>query len=594
MVARADGPRWSAVSLLAVSLILVSAGVSALADVEPPIPGGAIGASEESEDQRSREYTIDSFDGAALQATLWYDANRTPEPRGVVLAAHGWSQDRHHMEPIARWLVDEGYHVLAWDARGFGESEGTVGLNGPNEWADVTALIDWLTETEGLPDDVEVRMDEPDDPRLGMVGGSYGGAIQLLAAAQDDRIDAIVPDITWNDLAHSLAPDDVVKRGWVDLLYTSGQAASHGLMSEQPGPNAGGMDERLTQWFAEALATGRLPEDAVEPFAERSPKSHTDTIQAHTLLTQGWYDTLFPPDEANATYNALKDRDGPETHLVFYLGGHGHSIHDDDIETYLGLVAQFFERHLQDADVDALPPVIAQESAQSNWTHLDRWPPSARHAASQDLAAENGAGTVTLAITPAPTSHTDTQQFAGDYPVLAGDLLDQGPLPTATRLESGMDGPFTLHGNPVVQIAVTPESADVTLFFSLIETSGDQDKVLYNQVTPVRVEGSSGSLTELDVRLPSLAHTVSGGKSLQLRVTTSDTGYHSARSAGTVELDLQDARLMLPLVGPEGIRAVQPEGELDKQDAPGPAVLLVLAAVGIVLYGASRRRSSLQ
>ena len=38
-----------------------------------------------------------------------------------------------------------------------------------------------------------------------MIGGSYGGQNQFAIAGQDDRIDAIIPTITWNDLSYSLA-----------------------------------------------------------------------------------------------------------------------------------------------------------------------------------------------------------------------------------------------------------------------------------------------------------------------------------------------------------------------------------------------------
>ena len=46
-----------------------------------------------------------------------------------------------------------------------------------------------------------------------MTGGSYGGQIQFAAAAYEkqagtNRLDAIVPLITWNDLSYSLAPEN--------------------------------------------------------------------------------------------------------------------------------------------------------------------------------------------------------------------------------------------------------------------------------------------------------------------------------------------------------------------------------------------------
>jgi hypothetical protein len=46
------------------------------------------------------------------------------------------------------------------------------------------------------------------DPRVGMIGGSYGGQIQFAAARATPRLDTIVPIITWNDLAYSLVPNN--------------------------------------------------------------------------------------------------------------------------------------------------------------------------------------------------------------------------------------------------------------------------------------------------------------------------------------------------------------------------------------------------
>ena len=40
-----------------------------------------------------------------------------------------------------------------------------------------------------------------------MVGGSYGGAVQLATASVDRRLDTIIPFITWNDLSYSFGPN---------------------------------------------------------------------------------------------------------------------------------------------------------------------------------------------------------------------------------------------------------------------------------------------------------------------------------------------------------------------------------------------------
>ena len=52
-----------------------------------------------------------------------------------------------------------------------------------------------------------MALDRKRDPRVGMVGGSYGGAVQLATASVDRRLDTIIPFITWNDLSYSLGPN---------------------------------------------------------------------------------------------------------------------------------------------------------------------------------------------------------------------------------------------------------------------------------------------------------------------------------------------------------------------------------------------------
>ena len=59
------------------------------------------------------------------------------------------------------------------------------------------------------------------DPWLGMVGGSYGGGIQLVSAAIDDRIDVIVPGIAWHNLDESLYTSEAFKTSYSSLLLLS-------------------------------------------------------------------------------------------------------------------------------------------------------------------------------------------------------------------------------------------------------------------------------------------------------------------------------------------------------------------------------------
>ena len=75
----------------------------------------------------------------------------------------------------------------------------TATVNDPeHEGRDVQVLLDWVAEQP------EAQLDGEGDPRSGMVGGSYGGGIQLTVAGIDCRVDALVPNIAWHSLETSL------------------------------------------------------------------------------------------------------------------------------------------------------------------------------------------------------------------------------------------------------------------------------------------------------------------------------------------------------------------------------------------------------
>lgn len=134
--------------------------------------------------------------------------------RPAVLIGHGFGGSKDDVRPEAEKLARDGYAVLTWSARGFGRSSGRIGLNDPEgEVADVSKLIDWLAARP------EVRLDKAGDPRVGVTGASYGGAVSLLAAGHDPRVDAIAPSITYWNLADALFPNGVFKKLWAGCLH---------------------------------------------------------------------------------------------------------------------------------------------------------------------------------------------------------------------------------------------------------------------------------------------------------------------------------------------------------------------------------------
>src|SRR5215467_13402823 len=171
-------------------------------------------------------------DGAtpvALDTTYYQPNVASPaHPVPAVLLAHGFGGTKDSVAGDAEDLAAHGYAVLTWTAEGFGASGGEIHLDSPDwEVRDAQRLIDWLA---ARPDIIK---DAQGDPRVAAVGGSYGGALALMLAGQDSRVDAIVPMVTWNDLANAFLPEStgadpaegVFKKAWAGLFFGTGGGA---------------------------------------------------------------------------------------------------------------------------------------------------------------------------------------------------------------------------------------------------------------------------------------------------------------------------------------------------------------------------------
>ncbi|RZQ62999.1 alpha/beta fold hydrolase [Amycolatopsis suaedae] len=268
-----------------VALVLVAAVV---------IAGGAVfwlNTGEEPSPVRTQDATVsvpaapNSPDQVQLDTTVFIPEN-TPAP--AVLMPHGFGGSKNSVASDARELAERGFVVLTYSARGFGRSTGQIGLNDPRfEVADAQAL---LSELARRPD---VRTDGPDDPRVGVTGGSYGGALSLLLAGIDKRVDTIAPVITYNDLAQGLlpnsaaptvattgtpaqgafAPDGVFKRSWAGIFFSAGMGPAGLGGSGDPGRDApeAGQEDDGDNLGGQAGAAGGAGADAAAALGSAPP-----------------------------------------------------------------------------------------------------------------------------------------------------------------------------------------------------------------------------------------------------------------------------------------------------------------------------------
>ena len=129
------------------------------------------------------------------------------EPHGTVVHFHGNAANITAHIGLIEWLPRAGYHVLMFDYRGFGRSEGHVTRAGTTR--DGHAALDYaLTRPEaaGLP--------------LFFYGQSLGGAVAIVVAAERPEVRAVVAESTFASYRGIAArqAQRLVHFGWLSRL----------------------------------------------------------------------------------------------------------------------------------------------------------------------------------------------------------------------------------------------------------------------------------------------------------------------------------------------------------------------------------------
>ncbi|MFF2776955.1 alpha/beta fold hydrolase [Streptomyces sp. NPDC058052] len=508
-------PRWAAVT--AVLTVLAGAGTwTAVAQDEPP--------------PVQREDRALDLDGVRIDTSYFTGAGSGRRP--AVLLAHGFGGSKDDVRPQAEELARDGYAVLTWSARGFGASGGKIGLNDPDhEVKDVRKLVDWLAARP------EVLLDTAGDPRVGVTGASYGGAISLLAAGHDPRVDAIAPQITYWNLADALLPEGVYKKLWAGILFSMGTDA-RGDACGRFAPEVCALKERIA-------VSGR-PDAAARALLEsRSPSAVGDRIKVPTLIVQGQTDSLFTLDQSDAMARALTANGAPVA--VDWTAG-GHDGGDREAGRVEDRVGAWFDRWLKrDTSVDTGPAFRVSRTGGVDSTDgratlraatADRYP--GLRADTRELALAGPAQRFTNPAGGAPPAVSSVPGLGGGLGGLSTSLgvglaLDF-PGQHARFDAAPQTAPLRVTGTPTVRAKVTSTAADgsAVLFAKLYDVGPDgRQQVLPAQlVAPVRVEDAAKGRS-VTLTLPAIDHEVEAGHRLRLVVSATDLGYASpATTAG--------------------------------------------------------------
>jgi ABC-2 type transport system ATP-binding protein len=512
----------------------------------------------------------------------------------AVLLAHGFGGSKDSVRSDAESLAERGYAVLTWTAQGFGRSTGEIHLDSPDyEVKDAQRLLDWLAARP------EVQTDAAGDPRVGVAGGSYGGALALLLAGQDQRVDAIVPSITWNDLGNAFLPQSaqttatgVFKKGWAGAFF---------------GSSAGGDNPACGRFAADvcaaylSMATTGLPDASVLALLRRSsPVTVLDKVKAPTLLIQGAVDTLFPLSEADANAKGIAAT-GTPVKVAWFTGGHdGGAGPGNDQDRVKYLTVQWLDHYLKgqgDAPGDDFTwSRVAGFSAMdrdlvTNGYSTGTYPgltgtgsaQLALQGAAQPIANPPNGNPAALSALPGLGSRLTS--------LLSGNLAADVPGQHATFATAPLTSAIEVAGAPTLRLRAASPTGEAVVFAKLYDVDQNGTPTLSaGLVAPVRLTGLPKDVAQaqpVTVTLPAIVRQLEAGHTLQVVVATSDQAFLTPAAPATYTVAI-DGQLTLPTLA--GTPIASPAALYWYALGALIAAILLGLAVLLVVRRARRRR----
>lgn len=415
------------------------------------------------------------------------------------------------------------------------------------------------------------------DPLVGMIGESYMGSTQLMAASLDDRIDALVPLTTWFDLTDSLLPGEVAKSGWLTTLILSGNTLNPSSMSPE-----------LNYAYRE-IRQGHISDHFRQKLSDRSFKAFCRSSAlpgADALIMQGFRDSLFTFNHGVEMRNCLREA-GHDVRLIGTQGGHLlplsqlrglKTVYSFDRTVNCGqkklntrqMVMDWFDEKLRDkaGQADYIPPLCATLNEKQG-VELTEFPIGGQVYPVERVSLKGSSGFWELGLRPL-------------------DWLKAAALPKRARFESkdfvnrqgGIRPAFVplvpggthsyITGIPVIDLTLenlNPEITKPTVYVGIGIKHSDSEKIelLSDQVIPLSGVGRhQKALSAVSAALApgDMLGLVVTGYSNQFRFSGSGFATHAAVS-GTVQLPIQgDTPLLLTDIEPSSL----PRNGLDAQN----------------------------
>src|SRR4051812_43896190 len=548
-------------------------------------------------------------------------------PAPAVLATNGFGGSKSDFgddkgSGLGWSYAKRGFVFLAYSGLGFGDSGCKIELDDP-DWDGkagkdlVTFLGGGRTATSDDDTTKKVSVDyvihdardhngvaQDHDPRVGMIGGSYGGQIQFSIAGIDPRMDALVPQITWNDLSYSLTPNNtsftsgvtyatpgVPKAEWSALFSALGVAdgaqatAKFDTSHLGPCPN---FDPRVCPSLVTSSTLGYPDDTTLGLLRLASVSTYMDRIRIPTLLAQGQTDTLFDLQESVATYRALRSRN-VAVKLLWRSAGHSggdlKASENDEADPEAGYESRmelewldWYLRGLGDAPKldfsyyeDWIPykgdaaPAVGEARSYPASTPVTQYLSGSDALVGAPGSVQAGTASFTTTSGGAPASYTETAALDQNAPLTdsPGTFAQYTSQPLAADLDVVGVPTVTLHLSAPTFAASSAAGPGgmLVLFLKLEDVAPDGTATLpHRLIAPVRIADPT---KPVQVELPGIAHRFAKGDRVRLVVASSDAAYKGDQVSGPVSVvadpKAPDA-LVLPRSDPGAARPGQPAG----------------------------------
>jgi uncharacterized protein len=502
-------------------------------------------------------------DGVVLRADVWRPSGRGPFPVLLVRTPYDKRQASTVNYAHPAWYAGRGYIVALQDVRG--------------RWASEGEFQPFLHERDDGHDAVEWAAGLPgSNGRVGMYGGSYVGATQLLAArGAPAALRAIAPGVTGSQFhdgwtynggalalafttswALELAADQARRAGdepaWRELAAAAanpGPVYEHLPLADPPVPSLPRYAPYYFDWI------GHPAND--ENWRRWSIEDDYGSIRAAGFHYGGWYDALARGTVRN--FNGLAVSGGAAQQLVMGPWQHiAWSRWTGDVDHGLSAAAEidemqlrWFDRHLRDSGSEE-PRVRLFLMGRGAWLEESEWPPRGVRQMALFLRsagrANSNRGDGRLDADPPGDEPPDVFVYdplvptvsAGGHSCCYPGLAPIGPYDQATIESSGRVLVYT--GRPlerdlvvagpvsmVVHAATDAPDTDFTARLCDVDEGGCSINILegiirarYRNSLRLAVPIDAGQVLEYVIDLGPVAHCFRAGHRLRLVVASSD------------------------------------------------------------------------